>query len=187
MSRIAKMPIPIPNGVEVKIENAVLFVKGPKGSLEQKLHDLVDMEVGDADDGEGGSGGKVIAVKAKTDEREAVALSGTFRALANNMVMGVHQGFEKKLLLVGVGYRVAIKGKSLDLTLGLSHPCIYNLREGVTAEAPSATELVLKSADKQLIGQVAAEIRALRPPEPYKGKGIRYADEVISLKETKKK
>jgi large subunit ribosomal protein L6 len=177
MSRIAKSPVKIPSGVEVKLDAEQITVKGGKASLSQALHSSVEIkQEGDALTFEPRDGGKI-----------AHAMSGTMRALVNNMVVGVTAGFEKKLQLNGVGYRAKAAGKSVNLTLGFSHPVDYALPEGVTAETPSNTEIVLKCADKQLLGQAAAEIRAFRPPEPYKGKGVRYADEYVRRKEAKKK
>lgn len=178
MSRIAKNPVVIPSGVEVKFEGEDIVIKGKLGQLVQKLNSaMVDVAV---DNGQ-------ITFGAKGESRQAAALSGTFRALVANMVKGVTDGFEKKLQLVGVGYRAQAQGKVLNLSLGFSHPVPYELPEGVTAQTPSQTEIIISGSNKQQVGQVAAEIRAYRPPEPYKGKGVRYADEVIVLKETKKK
>ena len=177
MSRIANAPVAIPNGVETKISDSQVSVKGGKGALELTLHNLVVVS----------QDGEELKVAAKDTSREAGALAGTFRSLLNNMVHGVSQGFEKKLELQGVGYRAKASGKSINLTVGYSHPIDYKLPEGVTADTPSQTEIVITGADKQLVGQVAAEIRKFRPPEPYKGKGIRYADERVYRKEAKKK
>ena len=178
MSRIAKKPIELPSGVDVKVEGSLVKVKGSKVELSHELHNDVDMNVD----------GNVITFAAKDENsKPAVALAGTTRAVINNMVVGVTAGFEKKLTLIGVGYRAQAKGKVLNLTLGYSHPIDYELPEGVTAETPSQTEIVIKGADKQAVGQVAAEIRAFRPPEPYKGKGVRYSDEQVVRKEAKKK
>ena len=177
MSRIANNPVAVPASVEVKEDGQLLTVKGPKGSLEHRVQDLVKVS---REEGEL----KVIALDAS---KQANALAGTTRALLNNMVIGVNDGFEKKLELVGVGYRAQAKGKVVNLTLGFSHPIDYQLPEGITAETPSQTEIVIKGSSKQQVGQVAAEIRAFRPPEPYKGKGIKYVDEVILRKEGKKK
>ncbi len=152
-------------------------MKGAKGNMSWRIHDTVEVEIDSAE----------IRVKPRIKAKQAVAMAGTMRALINNMVTGVSQGFEKKLLLQGVGYRAQAQGKKLNLTLGFSHPVVYEVPEGVTIETPSQTEIVIKGADKQQIGQVAAEIRAYRPPEPYKGKGIRYADEHVVRKEAKKK
>jgi large subunit ribosomal protein L6 len=179
MSRVAKKPILLPTGVEVKIKDQSLLIKGSKGTLEREIHFLVKITVD----------GNVLTLspKEETDLKLADTMAGTARALANNMVLGVSEGFEKKLLLVGVGYRAQAQGKVLNLNLGHSHPIAYAIPDGVTVETPSQTEVLVKGIDKQLVGQVAANIRAYRPPEPYKGKGVRYSDEVIHLKEGKKK
>ena len=177
MSRIANKPIQLPSSVEVKESGQQLTVKGPKGTLEHCVHGLVEVNREDNE----------LVFKARDESQAANALTGTTRSVVNNMVAGVTDGFEKKLELVGVGYRAQGKGKTLNLSLGFSHPVDYALPEGVTAETPSQTEIVVKGIDKQKVGQVAAEIRAFRPPEPYKGKGVRYADEVIVRKEAKKK
>jgi large subunit ribosomal protein L6 len=177
MSRVAKNPINVPKAVEISVDGQQLTVKGPKGTLMHNIHDLVEM---DNQDG-------VLTFRARDKSQAANALSGTTRAVVNNLVVGVSDGFEKKLELVGVGYRAQSKGKVLNLTLGFSHPVDYELPEGVTAETPSQTEIVVKGCDRQKVGQVAAEIRAYRPPEPYKGKGVRYSDEVVVRKEAKKK
>jgi large subunit ribosomal protein L6 len=177
MSRIAKAPIEIPKGVDFSLSGQQVAVKGGAGKLELTVHQSVEISQ------EEGS----VVVKARNGSTSASAMAGTMRQLVNNMVIGVSTGFEKKLQLNGVGYRAKASGKSLNLTLGFSHPVDYDLPEGVTADTPSQTEIVIKGADKQLVGQVAAEIRAFRPPEPYKGKGVRYADEYVRRKETKKK
>lgn len=177
MSRIANNPVVIPKGVELKVDGAKVSVKGSNGELSLELNPLVTLEQ------EEGS----LKVGAANQSKESRALSGTFRSLVNNMVVGVSEGFERKLTLLGVGYRAKAQGNKIDLTLGFSHPVVYELPKGVSAETPSQTEIVLKSADKQLLGQVAAEVRAFRPPEPYKGKGVRYAEERVRLKEAKKK
>jgi large subunit ribosomal protein L6 len=177
MSRIANNPVAVPASTEVKEDGQLLTVKGPKGSLEHRVHDLVQVS---REEGE-------LKVSALDTSKQANALAGTTRALLNNMVIGVNEGFEKKLELVGVGYRAQAKGKVVNLTLGFSHPIDYQLPEGVTAETPSQTEIVIKGNNKQQVGQVAAEIRAFRPPEPYKGKGVRYTDEHVVRKEAKKK
>lgn len=177
MSRIAKNPIQIPSGVEVKLTGSLLHVKGVKGVLEAQVHRDVEM-IQDAG---------VLTFSAKSGSKQANAMAGTTRALVNNMVEGVSKGFERKLELVGVGYRAKAAGKTVSLTLGFSHPVEYELPEGVVAETPSQTEIVIKGADKQVVGQVAADIRGFRPPEPYKGKGIRYSGEHIHRKEAKKK
>lgn len=176
-SRIANYPVTLPKGVEASIADGVVSVKGSNGALQVTLHELVDVVSED----------NQLKVTARKREKKAVALAGTTRALVNNMVIGVSQGFEKKLELTGVGYRAKAQGNVLNITVGYSHPIDYQLPEGVTAETPSQTEIVLKSADKQRLGQAAAEIREFRPPEPYKGKGIRYADERVYRKEAKKK
>lgn len=177
MSRIANSPVELPSGVEVTLSGQDITVKGGKGSMTFSAHDEVEVKKND----------NVVNVSAKSGSKSAVALAGTTRSLVNNMVIGVTKGFEKKLVLNGVGYRAKASGKVLNLTLGFSHPVDYQLPEGVTAETPSQTEIVLKSIDKQKLGQVAAEVRAFRPPEPYKGKGVRYADEYVRRKDAKKK
>lgn len=177
MSRIAKNPVNIPAGVEVKLSGSEISVKGGKTTMSMPIRD--DIEVKHEDN--------VLTFAPKVEGKKANAMAGTTRALVNNLVVGVSQGFEKKLQLIGVGYRAQVQGKKLNLTLGFSHPVVYELPEGVSAETPSQTDIVLKSADKQLLGQVASEIRAYRPPEPYKGKGVRYADEHVRRKEAKKK
>jgi large subunit ribosomal protein L6 len=177
MSRIAKYPVPLPKGVEATIAAEQITVKGPLGILTQALNGDVLIENQDNE----------LSFKVANESREAKAMSGTLRALVFNMVQGVSQGFEKKLSLVGVGYKAAAQGKSLNLSLGFSHPVDYALPEGIKAETPTPTEIVIKGIDKQRVGQVAAEVRAFRPPEPYKGKGVRYIDEVVIIKETKKK
>jgi len=177
MSRIAKYPVAIPSGVQVALAGARLSVKGPKGTLEHEVHPLVKVTQED----------NLLKFQRTNDSSRARAVSGTTRALVNNMVTGVARGFEKKLTIIGVGYRVAVQGKKLNLTLGYSHPIIYDIPNGITVEAPDQTSLVVKGADKQMVGQVAAEIRRYRAPEPYKGKGVRYADEVVVKKEAKKK
>ena len=177
MSRVAKSPVPVPKGVDVKFDGALVTVKGGKGEQKVKLHPEVTAEQVDGE----------IRVKPVDEEKPNFAMAGTMRALINNAVIGASEGFEKKLQLMGVGYRAKASGQKLDLTLGFSHPVIYELPNAVSAETPSQTEILLKSADKQVLGQVAAEIRAFRPPEPYKGKGVRYADEPVRLKEAKKK
>ena len=177
MSRIAKEPVTVPAAVEITEKGQLLSVKGPKGTLQHQMHALVEMS---RDEG-------VLSFKPRDDSKTANALAGTTRSLVNNLVVGVTDGFQKKLELVGVGYRAQSKGKVLNLALGFSHPVDYQLPEGVTAETPSQTEIVISGSDKQKVGQVAAEIRAHRPPEPYKGKGVRYAGEHIVRKEAKKK
>ena len=177
MSRIAKKPVAVPASVEVTENGQQITVKGPRGSLQHSVHELVEIK---REDGE-------LSFSPRDESKAANALAGTTRALVSNLVTGVTDGFEKKLELVGVGYRAQAKGKVLNLTLGFSHPVDYEVPEGVTVETPSQTEIILKGTDKQRVGQVAAEIRAFRPPEPYKGKGVRYADEVVVRKEAKKK
>ncbi|AUH52690.1 50S ribosomal protein L6 [Chromobacterium sp. ATCC 53434] len=177
MSRVAKNPVIIPAGVEVKFGAADVTVKGALGSLNTALCNDVEVKL---DNGQ-------LTFAAKNDSKFARAMSGTLRALLNNMVNGVSKGFEKKLQLVGVGYRAQAQGDTLNLSLGFSHPVAHKMPAGIKIETPTQTEILVKGADKQLVGQVAAEIRAYRSPEPYKGKGVRYADEVVVLKETKKK
>lgn len=177
MSRVAKNPVTVPKGVEVNIGANSVSVKGPKGQLSFVMHPLVKVRQEDG----------VLKFEASAPSAMARALSGTMRSVVNNMVDGVNRGFEKKLTIVGVGYRAAVQGKNLNLTAGFSHPVAYAIPEGIIIETPSQTEIVVKGADKQKVGQVAAEIRAYRPPEPYKGKGIRYADEHVARKEAKKK
>jgi len=176
MSRIGKNPIKLPAGVEVTLGDEIV-VKGPLGTLKQKT--LLDVEVA-KEDGE-------LKIRAVSDSIQSNAMSGTMRALLANMVHGVSQGYERKLTLVGVGYRAQAQGAKLNLSLGFSHPVEHKMPAGIKVETPTQTEIVLKGIDKQAVGQVAAEIRAYREPEPYKGKGVRYADEVVLLKETKKK
>ncbi|HET8712038.1 MAG TPA: 50S ribosomal protein L6 [Spongiibacteraceae bacterium] len=175
MSRVAKSPVVVPAGVDIKLDGSQLTVKGAKGTLSMSVHNQVAVAV---------DGGQVTF---DVRDPQAWAHAGTARALVNNMVVGVSKGFEKKLELIGVGYRAKAGGKTLNLTLGFSHPIDYALPEGVTAETPSQTEIILRASDKQLLGQAAAEIRSFRPPEPYKGKGIRYSDEYVLRKEAKKK
>lgn len=177
MSRVAKNPITLPKGVETAIAGSAITVKGSKGSLNIDLHNDVEVK----------QDGDVLQVSAKNGSRQANALAGTFRALINNMVVGVSEGFQRKLQLQGVGYRAKAQGNTLNITVGYSHPIDYELPAGVTADTPTQTEIVLSSSDKQLLGKVAADIRDFRPPEPYKGKGIRYADENVYRKEAKKK
>lgn len=177
MSRVAKNPIAIPKGVDVEVNVGTVSVKGGKGELTMVLHPAVEIHEQDG----------VLRFAAKAGAKGAGALAGTTRALVNNMVVGVSRGFERRLQLVGVGYRAQAEMGQVKLTLGFSHPVEYRLPDGVSAETPSQTELVLKAADKKLLGKVAADIRSFRPPEPYKGKGIRYSDEKIHRKEAKKK
>ncbi|APW36206.1 50S ribosomal protein L6 [Rhodoferax koreense] len=177
MSRVAKMPVSIPAGVDVSIKGDQINVKGSGGALSLVQNALVTI-TNDA--------GKLTFAPAN-ESREANAMSGTMRQLVNNMVVGVTKGFEKKLTLIGVGYKAQAQGSKLNLTVGYSHPVNKDMPAGITVATPAPTEIVIKGADRQRVGQVAAEIRAIRPPEPYKGKGIRYADEKITIKETKKK
>lgn len=177
MSRVASSPVEIPKGVEANLSDTEISVKGSKGNLQLALHGLVVV----AQDGE------ILNISAKDGSRQANALAGTFRSLINNMLVGVSEGFEKKLELQGVGYRAKAQDKKINITVGYSHQINYQLPAGVTAATPTQTEIVISGADKQLVGQVAAEIRDFRPPEPYKGKGIRYADERVYRKEAKKK
>ncbi|RLQ21270.1 50S ribosomal protein L6 [Seongchinamella sediminis] len=175
MSRVANNPVQLPSGVEIKLNGSDLTVKGSKGTLELSLVDGVQVNQDD----------NVLTFAYESDKSKAMA--GTTRALVNNMVKGVSEGWEKKLVLNGVGYRAKASGNTVNLTVGLSHPVDYQLPEGVSAETPSQTEIVVRGIDKQAVGQAAAEIRSYRPPEPYKGKGIRYADEYVRRKEAKKK
>jgi len=177
MSRVAKNPVKLPAGVEVKMDGQQLSVKGAKGALELVVHPSVEVtqEAGE------------LRFAARNGDQQNKAMAGTTRALVNNMVIGVSQGFERKLQLVGVGYKAQAKGEVLNLALGFSHPIDYKLPQGISAETPSQTDILIKGIDKQLVGQVAAEIRDYRRPEPYKGKGVRYADEVVLRKEAKKK
>lgn len=177
MSRVGKAALLLPKGTEAKIADNVITIKGPLGTLSLEVHRLVKVEIND----------NSLSFHPVDDSREASALHGTMRAIVGNMVKGVAVGFEKKLTLVGVGYRAQAKGKSLKLQLGYSHDIEYDLPDGVTAETPTQTEILIKGINKQMVGQVAAEVRAYREPEPYKGKGVRYSDEVVLLKETKKK
>lgn len=177
MSRVGRMPIPVPAGVEVQIADGAITVKGPLGSLTQQVNPLVAV-VRD---------GAELKIAPVGETRDAAAMSGTYRALVANMVQGVNKGFERKLLLVGVGYRAQAQGAALNLSLGFSHPVVHQMPEGVTVTTPTQTEILIKGADKQKVGQVAAEVRAYKAPEPYKGKGVRYSDEVVVIKETKKK
>ena len=176
MSRVAKNPIEIIDGVSVNLTDAVIEVKGKVGEINFDLPETISLEVSE----------NIISVKYDEENQQSVALAGTTRAIVNNMIIGVSKGFEKKLELKGVGYRAKASGKLLELTLGFSHPVKYQLPEEVQVETPSQTEVVLKSHNKQILGQAAAEIRAFRPPEPYKGKGVRYSDENVRRKEAKK-
>ena len=177
MSRIAKYPVTLPKGVEATLAAEALSIKGPLGTLSQRLRGDVKIE----------KDGDKLVFKALDESDEANAMSGTLRALAANMVLGVTKGFEKRLTLVGVGYRAQAQGDKLNLALGFSHPVVHAMPKGVKVETPTQTEIVIKGLDKQLVGQVAAEVRAYRAPEPYKGKGVRYSNEQVILKETKKK
>ena len=177
MSRVGKMPIALPSGAEATISAEQITVKGPLGTLTQSLNGLVKVEKTDG----------VLKFEAANDSREANAMSGTLRALVNNMINGVTKGFERKLNLVGVGYKAQAQGDKLNLSLGFSHPVLHQMPQGVKCETPTPTEILIKGIDRQKVGQVAAEVRAYRQPEPYKGKGVRYATEVVVLKETKKK
>jgi len=177
MSRIAKYPVPVPQGVEATISAGQIVVKGPLGTLTQAVTDDVVIR---QEDGQ-------LHFAVANDSRHAKAMSGTMRALVNNMVNGVSKGFERRLNLVGVGFRAQVQGNAVKLQLGFSHDIVHEMPEGIKVECPSQTEVVIKGADKQVVGQVAAEIRAYREPEPYKGKGVRYADERVIMKETKKK
>ena len=174
MSRIANNPVELPKGVEFKQDGTTLRAKGPKGELSMQLHPTVDMKNEDG----------VLSFAAAGEG--ATAMAGTMRALVNNMIQGVTEGFERKLNLIGVGYRAQAQGNKLNLQLGFSHPVEFDVPEGVSVETPSQTEIVIRGADKQKVGQVAAEIRAYRPPEPYKGKGVRYFGERVVMKEAKK-
>lgn len=177
MSRIAKEPVELPSGVEFSQSGSALTLKGKNGTLSMQLNNEVLLEQDD----------KELRVAPRSGSRFSTAIAGTTRALLANMVTGVTAGFEKKLELVGVGYRAQAQGRKLNLTLGFSHPVVYEVPEGISVETPSQTEIVVRGADKQVVGQVAAEIRAFRPPEPYKGKGVRYSDERVVMKEAKKK
>lgn len=176
MSRVAKNPISIPDSATVSIDNNIVRVKGVKGELDFNMPSSVSLEINE----------NIISVSYDEENQQSIALAGTTRSLVNNMIIGVTQGFEKKLELIGVGYRAKASGKLLELTLGFSHPIKYQLPDEVEVETPSQTEVVLKSHNKQILGQAAAEIRAFRPPEPYKGKGVRYSDEQVKRKEAKK-
>lgn len=177
MSRVAKAPVAVPNGVTVTQNGRQVEVKGSKGTLSFNLHALVELKQEDG----------ALHIAPAKESKDGWMQAGTARAVLNNLVKGVNEGFERKLQLIGVGYKAAVKGNVVNLNLGFSHPIDYALPEGVTAETPIATEIVLKSANKQLLGQVAADIRSYRSPEPYKGKGVRYSDEVVLRKEAKKK
>jgi large subunit ribosomal protein L6 len=177
MSRIAKYPVPVPDKVQVTVDNGEVTVKGPLGTLKQSIGREVVVKLE----------GNQVTFTAADETQSANAMSGTLRATVANMVHGVKDGFQKKLTLVGVGYRAQAQGTKLNLSLGFSHPIVYALPEGVKAETPTQTEILIKGVDRQKVGQVAAEVRAYKPPEPYKGKGVRYSDEKVVIKETKKK
>ena len=177
MSRIANNPVAIPEGVEINLSGKDLRVKGGKGELNLRIHDLVEIDQKESE----------IQFRAAQGGKKSSAMAGTFRSLVSNMVQGVSAGFEQQLELRGVGYRAQVQGKSLNLTLGFSHPVEYEVPEGIEVETPSQTQIVVRGVDKQLVGQISAEIRAFRPPEPYKGKGVRYTDEFVKRKEAKKK
>jgi large subunit ribosomal protein L6 len=177
MSRVGKMPVSVPNGVDVAIKQDQINVKGALGALALAQNALVNIT----------QDAEKLSFAPANDSRQANAMSGTMRQLVNNMVVGVTKGFEKKLNLVGVGYKAAAAGAKLNLTVGYSHPVDFVMPAGITVATPTPTEIVIKGSDRQRVGQIAAEVRAVRPPEPYKGKGIRYADEKITIKETKKK
>lgn len=177
MSRIAKYPVAVPKGVEVTLSDAEISVKGPLGTLKQFILPSVTIE----------RDGDNLQCRAVEGSIDGSAMSGTMRALVNNMVTGVSKGFEKKLSLVGVGYKAQAQGSKLNLSLGFSHPVVHDMPNGIKVETPTPTEILIKGTDRQMVGQVAAEVRAYRSPEPYKGKGVRYADEVVVIKETKKK
>ena len=177
MSRVGKLPVPVPKGVEINLAAASVSVKGPLGTLTQPITANVRVK----------KDGDTVVVETADDSNEANAMSGTLRAILANMMTGVTKGFERKLTLVGVGYRAQAQGDKLNLTLGFSHPVVHQMPKGVKVETPTQTEILIKGTDKHLVGQVAATVRAVRPPEPYKGKGVRYADETVIIKETKKK
>ncbi len=177
MSRVAKQPVAIPKGVEVTVTDRLVKAKGSNGTSELLVHDTVAVAL---EEGE-------LRVTGKSDSKASVMMAGTVRSLLNNLIVGVSTGFEKKLELRGVGYRAQAQGKNLNLTLGFSHPVVHAIPDGITVETPSQTEIVVKGIDKQVVGQVASDIRAYRPPEPYKGKGVRYVGEYVIMKEAKKK
>jgi len=177
MSRIAKAPVIIPGGVNIQLVGNNVTVKGTNGQLSYDINSAVSLDITD----------NVIQIQWNRDDKKATAQAGTARAIVNNMVIGVSAGFEKKLTLIGVGYRAQAKGSILNLALGFSHPVDFEVPMGITVETPTQTEIIIKGTDKQLVGEVAAKIRAYRPPEPYKGKGVRYADEFVARKEAKKK
>ena len=177
MSRIAKQPVTVPTGVEVTVNGGLINVKGALGAMTQAEHALVKVE----------NNAGVLSFAPANESREANAMSGTMRQLVNNMVTGVSKGFEKKLTLLGVGFKAQAQGDKLNLNVGYSHPVILDMPAGIKVETPTPTEVIIKGADRQRVGQIASEVRAVRPPEPYKGKGIRYSDEKVVIKETKKK
>jgi len=177
MSRVAKEPISLPKGVEVKIDGQSVSAKGPKGQESVTLHADVSAQMEDG----------VLGVSVQRKDQKSIAMSGTMRSLLNNLVIGVSEGFEKKLELRGVGYRAQAQGSNLNLTLGFSHPVVHAVPAGITVETPSQTEVIVRGTNKQVVGQVAADIRSYRPPEPYKGKGVRYVGEYVAMKEAKKK
>jgi large subunit ribosomal protein L6 len=177
MSRVGKAPVSIPGGVEVAIKDNSISVKGSLGTLDMSIHNLVKVE----------NNAGVLSFTPADESAAATAMSGTMRQLVNNMVNGVSKGFEKKLSLIGVGYKASVAGNKLNLAVGYSHPVDFVMPAGISVATPTPTEIIIKGADRQRVGQIAAEVRAVRPPEPYKGKGIRYADEKVVIKETKKK
>ena len=177
MSRIAKAPVAVPAGVEISISGQTISAKGKNGQLSHDMHPAVSVAQAEG----------VLNFGTRDGSKQSVALAGTTRSLVNNMVIGVNEGFKKELTLIGVGYRAAVSGSTLNLTLGFSHPVEYALPEGIKAEVPNQTTVIISGADKQTVGQVAAEVRGFRPPEPYKGKGVRYSDEFVRRKEAKKK
>lgn len=177
MSRVAKMPVVIPAGVKVSLDESNIVVQSSSGELKLPQNQLVKISVNN----------NALSFVPVNETREANAMSGTMRQLVNNMVVGLSKGFEKKLTLVGVGYRAQAQGSKLNLSVGFSHPVIFEMPEGISVATPAPTEIIVKGADRQRVGQIASEIRAVRPPEPYKGKGVRYADEKVVIKETKKK
>lgn len=177
MSRIAKAPVAVPAGVEISISGQTISAKGKNGQLSHEVHPSVTVEQAEG----------ALNFGTRDGAKQSVALAGTTRSIVNNMVAGVNEGFKKELTLIGVGYRAAVSGSTLNLTLGFSHPVEYALPEGIKAEVPNQTTVVISGADKQVVGQVAAEVRGFRPPEPYKGKGVRYSDEYVRRKEAKKK
>jgi len=177
MSRIGNFPVPLPKGVDVTLTSGRISIKGPLGTLSQALSATIEVT----------HAGDYIVFKARDESIQTNAMSGTLRALVANMVQGVTKGFERRLQLVGVGYRAQAQGDKLNLTLGFSHPVVHQMPKGIKVETPAQTEILIRGIDKQIVGQVAAEVRGYRPPEPYKGKGVRYSDERVVLKETKKK